>query len=238
MSVENEKPRQVDLRGVMVYPFSNPDKLIDFADERKGILVAINAEKILNANELTRSIINGNIGYCDGAGAVMAIRQKGAEADKIAGCELWLKIIGRFHASRTFYIIGGKPDVNTATVEKLRREYPGIRIVGQHHGYLGDTAERAALIDDVARVRPDFVFVAMGSPLQELLMADMLARHKAVYQGLGGRFNVYTGRVPRAPRWWIEHNMEFAYRLVRQPKRITRNIKYVKFAWWLATRQF
>ncbi len=124
MSVENEKPRQVDLRGVMVYPFSNPDKLIDFADERKGILVAINAEKILNANELTRSIINGNIGYCDGAGAVMAIRQKGAEADKIAGCELWLKIIGRFHASRTFYIIGGKPDVNTATVEKLRREYP------------------------------------------------------------------------------------------------------------------
>lgn len=69
MSVENEKPRQVDLRGVMVYPFSNPDKLIDFADERKGILVAINAEKILNANELTRSIINGNIGYCDGAGA-------------------------------------------------------------------------------------------------------------------------------------------------------------------------
>ena len=238
MSVENEKPRQVDLRGVMVYPFSNPDKLIDFADERKGILVAINAEKILNANELTRSIINGNIGYCDGAGAVRAIRQKGAEADKIAGCELWLKIIGRFHASRTFYIIGGKPDVNTATVEKLRREYPGIRIVGQHHGYLGDTAERAALIDDVARVRPDFVFVAMGSPLQELLMADMLARHKAVYQGLGGSFNVYTGRVPRAPRWWIEHNMEFAYRLVRQPKRITRNIKYVKFAWWLATRQF
>ena len=238
MSVENEKPRQVDLRGVMVYPFSNPDKLIDFADERKGILVAINAEKILNANELTRSIINGNIGYCDGAGAVMSIRHKGAEADKLAGCELLLKFIGSFHASRTFYIIGGKPDVNTATVEKLRREYPGIRIVGQHHGYLGDTAERAALIDDVARVRPDFVFVAMGSPLQELLMADMLARHKAVYQGLGGSFDVYTGRVPRAPRWWIEHNMEFAYRLVRQPKRITRNIKYVKFAWWLATRQF
>ncbi len=94
------------------------------------------------------------------------------------------------------------------------------------------------MIDDVVRVRPDFVFVAMGSPLQELLMADMLSRHKAVYQGLGGSFDVYTGRVPRAPRWWIEHNMEFAYRLVRQPKRITRNIKYVKFAWWLATRQF
>ena len=55
-----------------------------------------------------------------------------------------------------------------------------------------------ALIDDIAEKRPDFVFVAMGSPKQEFLMADMLKRHKAVYQGLGGSFDVYTGRAKRA----------------------------------------
>ena len=78
----------------------------------------------------------------------------------------------------------------------------------------------------------------MGSPKQEILMADMLKRHRAVYQGLGGSFDVYTGAVQRAPRWWIDHNLEFAYRLLRQPKRLRRNLKYIPFVWWLIARRF
>ncbi len=232
-------PQRVSLRGVEVYAFGGVDELIDYADARKGILVAVNAEKIINANPTTRAIINSNISYCDGSGAVLAARQKGAaQACKIAGCELWLHIVERFHGKRTFYIIGAKPDVHEATVERLRADFPDIDIVGHHHGYLKDDADRQALIDDVAEKRPDVVFVAMGSPTQELLMADMLKRHKAIYQGLGGSFDVYTGRVPRAPKWWIDHNAEFAYRLLRQPKRIKRNIKYVKYAWWLLWHKF
>ncbi len=235
---DSRYPQPIELRGVRVFPFSDPDSLIDFADSRKGILVAINAEKIINANDVTRGIINSNIGYCDGSGAVMAARQKGSEPSKIAGCELWLKIIDRHHADRTFYIIGATPEVNAATVEKLHRQYPDINIVGARDGYLRSQQEREALIADVVDKKPDFVFVAMGSPTQELLMAEMLKKHWAVYQGLGGSFDVYTGKVQRAPRWWIDHNLEFAYRLIRQPKRITRNIKYIKYLWWLATRQF
>lgn len=237
-SVECEHER-VDLRGIKVHPFANPTELIDFADSKKGILVAVNAEKILNATPVTRSIINNNIGYCDGSGAVLAARQKGAlHAQKIAGCELWLHIVERFHATHTFYIIGGKPDVNDETVAKLKQLYPDIRIVGNRHGYLNGDAERQALIRDVAEKKPDVVFVAMGSPVQELLMSDMLKKHRAVYQGLGGSFDVFTGRVPRAPKWWIDHNAEFAYRLIRQPKRITRNFKYIKYAWWLLFHRF
>ncbi len=238
MESESTAPGRVDLRGVKVYPFSDPQALIDFADRRKGILVAVNAEKIANANDTTRNIINSNIGYCDGAGAVFAARQKGAAADKIAGCELWLKIIERFHADRSFYIIGATEEVNEAAVRKLRSQYPDIRIAGRRNGYLNGSEERAALIDDVVRTRPDFVFVAMGSPAQEILMSEMLKRHKAVYQGLGGSFDVYTGRVPRAPKWWLDHNLEFAYRLLRQPKRFKRNLVYFKFAWWLIARRF
>ena len=75
--------------------------------------MAVNAEKILNATDQTRDIINSNIAYCDGSGAVLAARQKGAlSANKIAGCELWLKIIGRYHSQKSFYIIGASPEVN------------------------------------------------------------------------------------------------------------------------------
>jgi len=230
--------KRVDLRGVKVYTFRNADELIDYADKKKGILVAVNAEKIAHATDRTKAIINSSISYCDGAGAVFAARQKGADASKIAGCELWLKIIGRFHDSKSFYIIGGKPEVNAATVKKLTELYTDINIVGYRDGYLKNDAERQSLIDDVAAKKPDIVFVAMGSPVQELLMADMLKRHRAIYQGLGGSYDVFTGRVQRAPKWWLDHNLEFAYRLLRQPGRWRRNLCYIPFAWWLLWHKF
>ncbi|MCH5219864.1 MAG: WecB/TagA/CpsF family glycosyltransferase [Muribaculaceae bacterium] len=232
-------PERVSVHGVRVYPFEGVDELIDFADREKGILVAVNAEKIVNANERTLPIFNGNIAYLDGAGAVMAARQKGADkAVKIAGCELWLHIISRFHDSKTFYIVGAKPEVHDRTIEKLRKDFPDINIVGHRDGYLKSDTERQALIDDVADKKPDVVFVAMGSPKQEILMNDMLQRHRAIYQGLGGSFDVYTGNVPRAPKWWLDHNLEFAYRLIKQPSRIKRDVKYLTFAWWLLMHKF
>lgn len=230
--------KKVALRGVEIYPFSSVDEIIDFADANKGILVAVNAEKILNANDTTRPIINNNIGYCDGSGAVLGVRQKGCEnACKIAGCELWLHIIARFHSQKTFYLVGAKPQVINEVVEKLKEEYPDINIVGYRDGYIKTDEERNALIDDVVAKKPDVVFVAMGSPKQEILMSEMLKRHKAIYQGLGGSFDVYSGHQKRAPKWWIDHNMEFAYRLIKQPKRITRNFHFIKYAYWLVTKK-
>lgn len=229
----------VTLRGVDVYAADSADSLIDFAVGHKGILIAVNAEKMAKASPELISLINDNIGYCDGSGLVLAAKQKGiASAVKIAGCELWLKIISRYYKTGSFYFVGGRPDVYADTIAKLREDFPGINIVGSRDGYLKSDAERQALIDDVAEKRPDFVFVAMGSPKQEFLMADMLARHKALYQGLGGSFDVYTGRARRAPRWWIDHNAEFVYRLIKQPSRIRRDWIRVRFAWWLVTRQF
>jgi UDP-N-acetyl-D-mannosaminouronate:lipid I N-acetyl-D-mannosaminouronosyltransferase len=114
-------------------------------------------------------------------------------------------------------------------VVKLQSEYTGIRIVGYRNGYLKTEEERQTLIDDVIAKKPDVVFVAMGSPKQELLMEEMLERHRAIYQGLGGSFDVYTGHVKRAPQWWLKHNLEFAYRLLQEPKRIKRQIHLVSF---------
>ena len=230
---------KVSLRGVEVYPFTSEDQLLNYVDTHKGILVAINAEKILHATPQMLEIINRNIGYCDGAGAMMALRQKGvAEACKIPGCELWLKIVTRFHGEKSFYLVGGKQEVIDQTVSKLKTEYPDIRIVGYRNGYIKTDEERAALVDDIARQKPDVVFVAMGSPKQELLMEEIQQRHSAIFQGLGGSFDVYTGHVERAPEWWVKHNLEWAYRLVRQPSRIKRQVHLLRYAWWLLARKF
>lgn len=221
--------------GVKCYAFASFDDIIDFASERKGILVAINAEKILHATEQTKSIINRNIGYSDGSGAVMALKKHGCkDAVKIPGCELWLKVIERLQAEgKSFYLVGGKSEVIEETVAKLKEQFEGIRILGYRDGYLKTEDEKKALIDDIAEKKPDAVFVAMGSPKQELLMEEIKERRDAIYIGLGGSFDVYTGRVNRAPKWWLDHNLEFAYRLVRQPSRIKRQIFLLKFLFLL-----
>ena len=229
---------KVSLKGVEIYPFKSEADLLSFVDNQKGILVAINAEKILHASPEMRAIINRNIGYCDGAGAQLALKQKGfKEACKVPGCELWLKIIERFHKEKTFYLVGGKPQVIEETVAKLKSQFEGINIVGYRDGYLKKDKDRENLINEIVEKKPDVVFIAMGSPKQELLMEDISKRHKAIFQGLGGSFDVYTGHVQRAPKWWVDHNMEFAYRLLREPKRIKRQIHLVKYAYWLMAKK-
>lgn len=226
--------KKASMNGVEIYPFSNEEELLAYIDENKGILVAINAEKILHATDETRSIINPNVGYCDGSGAVMALKKKGFKnVCKIAGCELWLKIIAKFYKKKTFYLVGGKQQVIDETVAKLKQEFQGINIIGYRNGYIKTDEEKEALIADIVAKKPDVVYVAMGSPKQEYLMQEIQKRHNAIFQGLGGSFDVYTGNVKRAPKWWVDHNLEFAYRLIKEPKRIKRQIHLFKFAWWL-----
>lgn len=228
--------KQVMLNGVGVYPFKSDAEIVDYVATHKGVLVAINALKILNATDETRKLINRNIGYCDGAGAQLALHKKGAgQAVKIPGCELWLKIVEAYCRQKTFYLVGGKQAVIDQCVAKLKREYPGIAIVGYRNGYLNGEGDRRRLIADIIEKKPDVVFVAMGSPKQELLMEEMQKAHGAIYQGLGGSFDVYVGNVERAPRWWVDHNLEFAYRLIRQPKRIKSQIHLLEFLWKLET---
>lgn len=229
---------KVSLNGVEVFPFDSEQQLLHYVDTHKGVLVAINAEKILHATGQTRAIINRNIGYCDGVGVQIALKQKGYEnACKVPGCELWLKIVARFYWKKTFYLVGSKPQVIKETADKLRKEYEGIRIVGYRDGYIKTEEEKQRLIADIAEKRPDVVFVAMGSPKQELLMEEIQQKHRAIFQGLGGSFDVYTGHVQRAPKWWVDHNVEFVYRLIKEPKRIKRQIHLVKYAWWLMTKK-
>lgn len=230
---------RVELNGMKIFPFSSPKELLIYVDSHKGLLVAVNAEKVAKATDETRTIVNDNIGYADGAGVVVAMHKLGyPDTVRIPGCDLWLNLIQESYKEKTFYLIGSKQGVIDETISKLRKEFEGIRILGYRNGYIKTDEERQTLIDDVAGKKPDVVFVATGSPNQEFLMADMMKVHPAIYQGLGGSFDVYTGRVKRAPLWWQKHNLEFLYRFLKQPQRYRREYYRIKFLFWMISGKF
>ena len=82
---------------------------------------------------------------------------------------------------------------------------------------------------DVKEKKPDFVFVAMGFPIQELLMYELYRIHTATYLNLGGSFDVFTNKVSRAPRWIQNIGMEWFYRFITHPSRYKRQVVYWQF---------
>jgi UDP-N-acetyl-D-mannosaminouronate:lipid I N-acetyl-D-mannosaminouronosyltransferase len=220
----------MNINNIKVHPFKNDLELLDYVKSEKTILVALNALKIVNADNIMREIINNNIGYADGAGVVLALRRKGCKnISKIPGCELWLKIIEKYYAEKSFYLIGSKQEIIEATINKLNMDYPEIQIVGYHNGYFDDM-EKAVIVEDLLKKKPDIIFVAMGSPRQEILMAELYSLYPALYQGLGGSFDIYSNNITRAPQWMVNRNLEWAWRLVKQPGRIFKQLYLVKFA--------
>ena len=220
--------------GVRCFAPKSRKELIDFSFEQKAILIAVNAEKILHATDESRAIINRNVGYPDGVGAVWALEKKGCQnVAKIPGCELWLDIIQQHEKTKLFYLIGGKEEIIQSTVIKLKQDFPSIAIANYRNGYVNTEEEKILLIQDIKDKKPDVIFVAMGSPKQEFLMEELQKVHPAVYQGLGGSFDVYVGAVDRAPKWWVKNNLEWAYRLINQPSRIKRQIHLLRFFYLL-----
>src|SRR5690606_32965533 len=115
------------VNGVRVFAPESREALIDHAFANGSLLVAVNAEKILHATEQTRDIINRNLGYPDGFGAVMALKKKGLKnVVKIPGCELWLDIVRAHYLDKKFYLVGGKDAAIENVVTRLHQEFPGI----------------------------------------------------------------------------------------------------------------
>lgn len=206
---------RISVNGIKIYPFKNIDELLEVATHSKKILIAINAGKIYNATDETRELINNNIGYIDGVGAQKAVQKKGAkDAIRIPGCDLWLEIISRTYKNGgTYYFVGAKQEIIDKVISRLKTDFPGINILNYRNGFISSSEEKKELLDDICSRKPKYVFVAMGSPKQELLMKKMAEIHPAVYQGLGGSFDVYVGKMKRAPEWYIRHNLEGIYRV-------------------------
>jgi N-acetylglucosaminyldiphosphoundecaprenol N-acetyl-beta-D-mannosaminyltransferase len=137
---------------------------------------------------------------------------------------------------RSVYLLGAAPDVVEALATRLQRERPGLRLVGWHHGYLGDEAAWERVVATIERLRPDLLFVAMGSPLQELRIDDLAARLPTlrVAMGVGGSFDVLAGRKKDAPAWARGRGLEWLYRLAQDPTRLGRRY-LVTNTWFVGT---
>ena len=230
--------KSVTIKNVKIYPFKNIDELIAYSDKQKKLFLSLNAEIIVKAEGEIAEIINDNIGYADGFGPIMVLKARGINnIERIPGCELWLELVKRYHSNRSFYLVGATAEVIEATVSKLKRIYPDINIVGYRNGFIRTVEERTAVIDDVVKKAPDFVFVAMGFPIQEQLMNDMYHKHQAVYLNLGGSFDVFTGKTSRAPKFMQKMGLEWFYRFITHPSRYKRQIVYIQFLWAFLTNK-
>ena len=219
--------RHATLNGLPTFAPASMAALVEVAGDGEGILLAVNAEKIARADPVTREIASAHLAYPDGIGAVLALRRHGVPATRIAGADLWLELVDRYASTRSFYLLGATDEVVTAVVDRLRQRHPGIRL-WYRSGYL-TPAQEEGLPGEIQERRPDFVFVAMGSPRQEVLMRRLYAIAPAVYVGLGGSFDIFAGVKRRAPRWLRDHGLEWAFRLGREPARLRRLPSYLRF---------
>ena len=129
------------------------------------------------------------------------------------------------------FLVGGKPQVLNETAAKLRQQWQ-VNIVGEQDGYFTPESQQALfgrIRDSGARI----VTVAMGSPRQEVFMRDCRLVHPdALYMGVGGTYDVFTGHVKRAPQLWQRLGLEWLYRLLSQPSRITRQLRLLRYLAW------
>ena len=111
----------------------------------------------------------------------------------------------------------------------LNEKYPGIKLVGASDGYVKD---RDKVFNEIIKLSPDIVLVALGIPYQEKLIYKHLDKfNKGIFVGVGGSFDVISGNKKRAPEIFIKLNLEWLYRIVSEPKRLKRfydsNVKFL-----------
>lgn len=235
-------PRRVDVLGVpvdcvdMAGALAAVDAMV--AGDRARSVLAVNPEKVMQAQadpDLLRCLRQAGLLIPDGIGVVWAIRALNGETlDRVPGAELMPEICGL--AARngyTVFLYGARPEVNAEAAARLRQVYPGIRIVGARDGYV-TPEQMPGLIEEINRLAPQILFVALGSPRQELWMEKYLPQlNVRVCQGVGGTFDVIAGRVRRAPVFFRRNNLEWFYRLLTEPRRAIRQAALPRFVYRL-----
>lgn len=121
----------------------------------------------------------------------------------------------------SIYLLGGKPGVVEAAIERLRAVAPSVQVSG-HHGYFRKTGpENEAVLADINSKHPRILYVGLGSPLQEQWINDNISRTNAtVYLPLGACLDYYTGQTKRGPKWMTDNGAEWLSRLVTEPRRL------------------
>ena len=227
-----------NILGVEVSPLSYEDLKRniegDIENNKKSFIVAINPEKILKARKdeyLKELLNNATYEIPDGIGVIYASKlRKGNIKTRITGIDS-MEMLCKLSEEKKYkiFMYGAKEETIKKAKENLEIKFPNIKIVGTINGYEKDNDK---IIKAINKSKADIVFVALGSPKQEYWITENMNKVNAkIFQGVGGSFDVFSGNIKRAPKWMQKIGLEWLYRLIKEPKRIFRQIKLVKFLW-------
>ena len=186
-------------------------------------IVVTNANKtwLASRDPVLRSALEGaDLVVAEWATAWAASRLGVPGIVHIGGITLMMRLIDECEARGwSCYFLGARSEVSAALLSKLSRERPALRVAGAHHGYL-DEALSKDVRAELVRLRPDIVFVGMGSPLQEQWLVDLPGDAGVVRLGVGGSFDVLAGLKQDAPAWLRGRGGEWLWRLAQDPRRL------------------
>jgi N-acetylglucosaminyldiphosphoundecaprenol N-acetyl-beta-D-mannosaminyltransferase len=193
---------------------------------RPHLMAVVNASKLTLANddqELRRVLARADLVTADGMSVVWGVRALGARLPgRVTGIDTLEALVARA-AERGWgvYFLGATERAIEDAVANLRRANPSLKVAGYHHGYF--RGREAEVVEAVRAARPDLLFVGMGSPAQEMFLAEHLEQLGVPFSlGVGGSFDHLAGHVRRAPLWMQRAGLEWLDRLAREPRRLWR----------------
>lgn len=207
----------------------------DIKNGKKRFVVTVNPE-ILTAAENDEVISGmlldeGTSLVPDGISVVKACKMLDIPVkERIAGVELAEYLLKELNEQKgSLYLFGAAKEVVETLAEKIKNEYSGIRLAGFSDGYVED---KDRVFEEIERLAPDVCMVALGVPSQEKLIYSHYHKlEKGIFVGVGGSFDVLSGTKKRAPDFFLKHNIEWLYRIIKEPKRLKRfynnNIKFI-----------
>lgn len=202
------------------------DRCRQAVQTRKPMLVGvINAAKIVNLRRdpaLRDALLDCTMLLADGQSVVWASRLLGRPLpERVAGIDLFVELLDLAHRQhRSIYLLGAKPEILAALEREIARRWPDLLLAGSHHGYFDDT-EATDIATQIRDARPDMLFLGMASPKKEIFLRRFQhTLNVPVLHGVGGSFDVLAGLTKRAPLAWQRLGLEWAYRLVQEPRRL------------------
>ncbi|MEG0873761.1 MAG: WecB/TagA/CpsF family glycosyltransferase [Clostridiales bacterium] len=201
-------------------------------DEFSQILT-LNAEIAylsFNDKERRKLVNNCDLVTPDGSGIMWAAEQYGSPvSERVAGIDLLQNLLGVGAKEQyRFYFLGAKEDIVAEAAKKVKTQY-NCNVVGFHNGFFSDD-ESLQIVDDIKNSGANILFVAMGYPRQDMWIAKYAKSAGVnVGVGVGGSFDVLAGKVKRAPAFWQNIQMEWFYRLLKDPRRLKRTMNLPKF---------
>lgn len=191
-------------------------------------LVGVPAAVLGRESARMAKLYNGaTLAAIDGMPLVKKARRSGLACERCAGPDIMGPIFSEgLKRGSTHYFYGGKDETIVRRLrESLERDYPGIRILGMYcppFRPLTDE-EDAAVCREINDLTPDFVWVGIGAPKQEMWIEEHVQKiHGCVMLGVGAAFDFFAGTLDKAPEWVENAGLEWIFRLIKEPRRLWR----------------